>query len=196
MRWCPEAHMALRAWPYCWYLLEMWADIMGRNEFMLLPGEGPCRPSQGCKFWEQNLGDMCKGHTSLHFFPFCNRHLVPGYIPPSFLGTHFSIFICQMLFGHSLQRIWAYYLSRVFHGEEFTSCKWYVAMECFRGKQTTPFSYWLHCRCSIGITCQALDFQLLIFRLAWNIYDVFLSWRTHTSLLYLPPHSHWNTSDS
>lgn len=76
----------------------------------------------------------------------------------------------------------AFHLNRVFLGDDFTSCKLYVAIECFRGKQMTPFSYWLHHRYSIGITCQALDFQLLIFRLAWNIYDGFWDEDTH-----LPP---------
>lgn len=77
LRWCPQGHMALGAWPYSRYLLEVWADIMGSNEFMLLLGGGHSRPSQGWRLWEQNLGDMCKGHASFYFFPFRKRHLIP-----------------------------------------------------------------------------------------------------------------------
>lgn len=65
VRWCPQAHVAVRAWPPSQYLLQDWADILGSKESMLLLGEGHSRPSQGCRLWEQDLGDTCKGH--LHF---------------------------------------------------------------------------------------------------------------------------------
>lgn len=60
-----------------------------------------------------------------------------------------------------------------FLGSDFTSCECYVAMECFRGKKMTPFSFLLCLRCSPGIAGQLLNFQILIFRLSWSIYRFF-----------------------
>lgn len=108
LKWCPKARIALRSWPSLRYLLEVWADVMGSNELILLLGEDHSRSSQGCRVQEKNLEDMRKGHTSF-FPPFWKRHLVPRCISPSFLDTHFSIFICQMIFGHSLQKAWTYW---------------------------------------------------------------------------------------
>lgn len=98
-----------------------------------------------------------------------------------------------MIFGHSLQRTLTYYWNTVLFGNDFTPCKWYVAIECFGGNQMAPFSYLLCRRCNTIITCQILDFQILTFRLSWSIYDVFLRLKKHASSLLPPPHGHWNT---